>query len=62
MKKMKHKELLKINANSTFYKIKNFFKKLFKKNEFAVTIEPNSIISENESERKYIYKTLNLLG
>lgn len=48
------KSLMKINENSIFYKIKQFFRKLFHKNEItdaSVTTEVYSIIESDEDKR-----------
>lgn len=47
------KSLVKINENSIFYKIKQFFRNLFHKNETVVTAdsaEANNIISSDEAK------------
>ena len=48
------KSLMKINENSIFYKIKQFFRNLFHKNEItdaSVTTEVYSIIESDEDKR-----------
>lgn len=47
------KSLVKINENSIFYKIKQFFRNLFRKNETVVTAdsaEANNIINSDEAK------------
>ena len=47
------KSLLKVNENSTFYKIKLFFKKLFSRNESIVTdisVTENNIVRSDEDK------------
>ena len=47
------KSLVKINENSIFYKIKQFFKKLFYKKETInnITVETNKVILQNENKK-----------
>lgn len=45
------KSLIKINENSIFYKIKQFFKNLFHKNEPAIIAEANNIVKPDEDKR-----------
>ena len=47
------KSLVKINENSIFYKIKQFFKKLFYKKETInnITVETNKVILQNDNKK-----------
>lgn len=47
------KSLVKINENSIFYKIKQFFKKLFYKKETInnITVETNKVILPNDNKK-----------
>ena len=47
------KSLGKINENSIFYKIKQFFKKLFYKKETInnITVETNKVILQNDNKK-----------
>ena len=51
--KTREKSLIKVNDNSLFYKIKNFFRKLFCKNN---TIENANVIKNNEEIEKQTRK------
>lgn len=51
--KTREKLLIKVNENSLFYKIKNFFRKLFCKNK---TIENANVIRNNEETEKQTRK------
>lgn len=47
------KSLVKINENSIFYKIKQFYKKLFYKKETInnITVETNKVILQNDNKK-----------
>ncbi len=47
------KSLVKINENSIFYKIKQYFKKLFYKKETInnITVETNKVILQNDNKK-----------
>lgn len=47
------KSLVKINENSIFYKIKQFFKKIFYKKETInnITVETNKVILPNDNKK-----------
>ena len=54
MKENTHeKSMVKINENSIFYKIKQFFKKLFYKKETInnITVETNKVILQNDNKK-----------
>lgn len=45
------KSLIKVNENSIFYKIKQFFKNLFHKNEPTVIVETNNTVKPDEDKK-----------
>lgn len=51
--KTREKSLIKVNENSLFYKIKNFFRKLFCKNKIIVNV---NVIKNNEEIEKQTRK------
>lgn len=57
---MKDKSLVKVNENSIFYKIKNFFRNLFSKehDENKPNNEENNIESLSENDRVSFVKSL----
>ena len=57
------KSLVKINENSIFYKIKQFFKKLFYKKETInnITVETNKVILPNDNKKnKFLEEIKNI--
>ena len=61
MKNREEKEIVKVNENSIFYKIKMFFKKIFKKKEEnsavkeeAKTIKPNASEESNNQQSEFM--------
>ena len=58
------KSLVKINENSIFYKIKQFFKKLFYKKETInnITVETNKVILQNDNKKnKFMEEIKNMI-
>lgn len=61
MKNREEKEIVKVNENSIFYKIKMFFKNIFKKKEEnstvkeeAKTIKPNASEESNNQQSEFM--------